>query len=85
MRIKTRRPFKNFEVYEHQREQVVQELLAEFFRRHPNHTYAQYAELAGIGRSTLENLTHGRTRFPRLDTIWKLARAVGYLVEVVRR
>jgi len=77
------KPFPLFAHYARDREEMAQLLLSEFFRRNPGKTHAQYAEMAHVGVSTIQNLMYGRTRFPRTDTIWKLASVVGYRLELV--
>jgi len=43
------------------------------------------AETAGVSPQTLYYWVNGRTRKPRLDTITKVASAVGYKLKLVRR
>lgn len=64
----------------------VQAIIAELFdvaaEVHECYTFEEISDLTGISVSTLFNWYHGKTRYPRLDTIWRFADAVGKYVLV---
>lgn len=47
-------------------------------------TFTKIAEKAGVCISTVSNLAHGETHFPRAGTVFQILRVFGYEV-VVRR
>lgn len=61
------------------RDQLFLDIIAE--ASHTDHT--ELAELAGVSKQTLHNWCFGKTMKPRIDTLTKVARALGY--EIVLR
>lgn len=73
VRISTSLTFPNFEKYEFQKNRLLSDLINQIYDSQPDIKKKEICRKAGISMSTLYGLRSGRTRYPRLDTIWKLA------------
>ena len=50
-----------------------------------DYNFAYLSEESGVSEPTLYNWINGYTKKPRLDTITKVANAVGYRIRLIRR
>jgi len=69
--------------YESFLKHLVDELFDDAARQ--NMTWDRFAEAAGTSKSTVYRLGSRITRFPRIDTIYKLSKAVGKDVKIIKR
>ena len=76
--------FRGFERYELQKEEIVSEIVAGLYSDDPDARLTKIAERSQISVSTLRNLNTGRTRFPRMDTLWKMATAAKLKIKVTK-
>ena len=68
--------------YEKMLDQFTEEIYEEADRQ--GWTWKDFAKRADIHLSTLSRIGHYHTRLPRLHTIFKLARSVGMVLQLVR-
>lgn len=62
--------------YLHDLNELIDDLYADAFERY-DWTWSELATKAGLAYATVVNLGNKTTRLPRLQTVWKLAAAVG--------
>lgn len=80
MTRRARKQFMEFERYEVDKVKLAQQILRAADKR--GWVFAHLAEWSGVSIATIRRLESGTTKYPRLDTIWKLAQATGYRIEL---
>jgi hypothetical protein len=74
--------FVGFEKYEHDKVRIFEQVVSALYEKDPDATLKEVAKRAQIGVSTLTNINSGKTLFPRVDTLWKMAAASGKKIRI---
>ena len=67
-------------------EQYLEKLTDDLFEvASQTYTWTEFAKAAGLCYSTVYNLGTRKTLFPQLRTVYKLAKAIGYDLNLIQR